>query len=144
MSEHENKQNPEPSESAPKTLGFGKEEDATAEALAKAKEIAMKAARQIQAGARQSIERREALRIVSAFRSTLIPHGRRGRKQKAVITAAHADYKSGMRGVALYRKHIPRFDRMSHWEREGKARRLMDAIRSRERRSRRIDRQRIG
>jgi hypothetical protein len=105
---------------------------------------AVDAARKIQTAARRPIECRAALRIVSAFRSTLIPAGRRARKEKAVIRAAHADYKSGMRGVALYRKHLPRFDRMGYWEREVKTRRLMDAIRSRERRSRaRIDRQNL-
>jgi hypothetical protein len=135
MSEHENKQNPELSESAPNPLGFGKE-NASPEVVAKAKGIALEAARQIQAAVRQPIERRDALRIVSAFRSTLIPRRRPGRKQRAVITAALADYKSGIRGVALYREHIPRFASMSHWEREVKARRLMDAIRSRERRAR--------
>jgi hypothetical protein len=94
------------------------------------------AAREIRASSRQAFERRDALRIVSAFRSTLIPHAKRGPKLKAMITAAHGDYNGGMRGVALYRKHIPRFDRMGHWEREVRTRSLMDAIRTRERRAR--------
>jgi hypothetical protein len=135
MNNDEKSKLPKAEESLPQTLGFGKG-DALAEVVAKAKETAVEAAREIQASTGQPIERRDALRIVSAFRSTLVPHGRRGRKQKAVITAAHADYKGGMRGVALYRKHIPRFTSMSHWEREVEARRLMDAIRSRERRAR--------
>ncbi len=135
MNNDEKSKLPQGAESLPQTLGFGKE-DVFAEVVAKAKEIAVEAARKIQTGATQTIERRDALRIVSAFRITLILHRRRGRKRKAVVTAAHADYKSGMRGVALYRKHIPRFASMSHWEREVRTRRLMDAIRNRERRAR--------
>ncbi len=135
MSERENKPSPQGSEPEPKTLVIGKG-GPSAEAVAKAKEIAVDAARQIQAAVRPTIERRDALRIVSAFRSTLIPQGRRGRKQKTAITAAHADYTNDMRGMELYRKHIPRFADMGYWERKGKARRLMDAIRNRARRSR--------
>ena len=140
MSDEASKPVPVTPGEAKQTLGFGKG-GPSAEAVARAKEIAVDAARKIQTAVRQPIERRDALRIVSAFRSTLIPHGRRGRKQKAVITAAHADYKRGMRGIPLFRNHIPRFDRMGHWEREVKTRRLMDAIRTRERRARRADRQ---
>jgi len=80
--------------------------------------------------------RRELLRIVTAFRRALIPRQRRGRRPSKEITAAHADWKCGMCGVALYRKHIVGFDRMSRWKRQGKSRALMEAIRSRERRSR--------
>lgn len=79
--------------------------------------------------------RRGRLQIVSAFRRQLIPPRKPGRKRRKEITAAHADWKLGMRGVELYRRHISGFDRMSRWRRESESRDLMDAIRSRERRS---------
>jgi hypothetical protein len=83
-----------------------------------------------------NLDRRELSRIVRAFRSQLLPPRKPGRRRNKEITAAHADWQSGLRGVALYRKHIPRFDQMSRWRRQAKIRALMDAIRSRERRAR--------
>ena len=41
-----------------------------------------------------------------------------------------------MRGVELYQKHIRDFAHMSRWRRQGETRKLMDAVRGRERRSR--------
>lgn len=72
--------------------------------------------------------------LVVAFRRQLLPPGKPGRKRSKEITAACADWAAGMRGMALYRKHIPRFDRMGHWERKVKIRALLDAIRARQRR----------
>lgn len=81
------------------------------------------------------LDRRGRLRIVSAFRRQLFPPRKPGKKRRKEITAAHADWKVGMRGVELYSRHISGFDRMSRWRRESESRDLMDAIRSRERRS---------
>jgi hypothetical protein len=86
------------------------------------------------------LDRRELHGIVRAFRSQLLPPRKPGRRRNKEITAAHADWKSGLRGVALYQKHIPRFDQMSRWKRQAKIRALMDAIRSRERRARKRSR----
>jgi hypothetical protein len=77
---------------------------------------------------------RERRKMVTAFRQKLIPPGKPGRKRSKEITAAYADWNAGMRGVALYRRHIPRFERMSIWQRKVKMRALMDAIRTRRRR----------
>jgi hypothetical protein len=68
---------------------------------------------------------------------TVIPPGKPGRKRRKEITAALADWNAGMRGIALYRKHIAGFDRMSCWRRKAKSRSLMDAIHARKRREQR-------
>jgi hypothetical protein len=80
------------------------------------------------------LDRHERLRIVQVFRRQLIAPRRQGRKRSNRITAAHADWKSGMHGQSLYQKHIPGYTKMSEWRREVTSRRLREAIRSRERR----------
>lgn len=80
------------------------------------------------------LDRRERVRLTTLFRRQLIPPGKPGRRRSKEITAAYSDWKSGMRGLALYRKHLPGFDRMNHYKRKVKTTALMDAIRSRERR----------
>lgn len=75
-------------------------------------------------------------RVVSAFRREIIPPGRPGRKRSAEITAALADWKAGLRGLQLYQRHIPSWDKMSHWRRRIEAERLRDAISTRRRRQR--------
>ena len=80
------------------------------------------------------LNRRDLLKAVTAFRRALIPPRRPGRRLKAQITAAHRDWKNGVRGVALYTAHIPGWAKHSEWRHKGEARALMDAIRSRERR----------
>jgi hypothetical protein len=76
-------------------------------------------------------------RVVTALRRQLFPPGKPGRRRSKEITAAYADWKAGMRGVAFYRKHLFRFDRMGHWQRMVKTRALMDAVRARNRREQR-------
>jgi hypothetical protein len=105
------------------------------ETVARGKAVAINAAQQI-AGEFSDLGRHELLRIVTAFRRELIPPKRPGRRRSKEISAAHADWKSGIRGLPLYRKHIASFDQMSRWKRQGKSRALMEAIRSRERRTR--------
>jgi hypothetical protein len=73
-------------------------------------------------------------RLVSVFRRPLFPPGKPGRRRSKEITAAYTDWAAGLRGLALYRKHIPRFDHMGYWQRKVKTRALMDAIRARKRR----------
>jgi hypothetical protein len=74
--------------------------------------------------------------VVSQFRRQLFPPGKPGRRRSKEITAACADWAAGMRGLPLYRKHLPRFDRMSVWQRKVKTRGLLEAIRTRKRRER--------
>jgi hypothetical protein len=141
MTDDEKKQLADAPEPAPETLVIG--------AMASAPELGTPLARAtsaaIEAGKRlatefRDLDRSERAQIVRAFRSQLIPRGRPGRRRTKRITAAHADWKSGMRGIQLHRRHILGFDRMSQWRRRGKIRALMDAIRSRERRARKRER----
>jgi hypothetical protein len=68
------------------------------------------------------LDRRELHAIVQAFQSQLLPARKPGRRRNKEITAAHTDWKSGLRGVALYQKHIHRFDQLSRWKRQAKIR----------------------
>jgi hypothetical protein len=78
----------------------------------------------------------ERRQIVSAFRSALIPKQSAGRKPSASLTAAYGEWKAGIRGAALFRKHISNWERLSRWRRKAEQRSLMDAIYSRNRRER--------
>ena len=62
-----------------------------------------------------SRDRRERQKLLTAFRRVLFPIRRPGRRRKEEITAAHQDWKNGMRGVELYRKHIPGWEKHSSW-----------------------------
>jgi hypothetical protein len=73
---------------------------------------------------------------VSAFRREIIHPRRPGRKRSAEITAALADWEAGLRGLQLYQKHIPRWDKMTHWRRRIAAEQLRGAISTRRRRQR--------
>jgi len=53
-----------------------------------------------------NLGRRELVRLVTVFRRTLLPRRPPARKRKESITAAHQDWKNGVRGVILYRTHI--------------------------------------
>ncbi len=76
----------------------------------------------------------ERRKVVTQFRRQLFSAGKPGRRRSKEITAAYADWINGMRGLVLYRKHIPEFDRMGFWKRKVKTRALLDAIRTRKRR----------
>ena len=79
-------------------------------------------------------DRRERQKVLTAFRHVIIPVKRPGRKRKEGITAAHRDWKNGMRGVALYRKYIPGWESHGYWRRKGEESRLRNAISTRDRR----------
>src|SRR5215472_3622294 len=80
------------------------------------------------------LSRRQRVSLVNTFRRQLLPPRRPGRRRSKKITAAHADWRAGIRGVALYERHIPGFRKMGYWKRKDKIRNLMDVIRKRERR----------
>jgi hypothetical protein len=101
--------------------------------VALATQAATDAGQQIAANC-QGLTRRERLHVSNAFRRQLIPPGKPGRKRSSKITAAYMDWKEGVRGVALYRKHILGWDRHNYWRRKVESRALMDAIHTRERR----------
>ena len=83
-----------------------------------------------------SPHRHELLKLHTAFRHALFPAKPPGRRRKEGVTAAHMDWKNGMRGIELYRKHIPGWEKHSRWRRAGEQRALRDVIHSRERRDR--------
>jgi hypothetical protein len=80
------------------------------------------------------LNRSELIRLEQLFHQGLFPKRKAGRRPLARITRAYEDYKGGKRGVELYRAHIPRFEQLSRWRRDGEMRRLMAAIRTRKRR----------
>ena len=83
-----------------------------------------------------ALDRPARVKLFKVFRSELIPRKAPGRKRRKEITAAYEDWKLGIKGPALFRIHIPGFDKLSHWRRREKSRGLMDAIRTRRRRER--------
>jgi len=98
--------------------------------------LAQKAGSEIAARLGPSLGRREVARLVTAFRRTLLPRRPPGRKRRESITAAHEAWKTGVCGVALYRSHIPNWEKHNRYRRQCEARALMEAIRTRERRER--------
>src|SRR5271155_5017143 len=100
------------------------------------------AARQAKASAADILGRWDGLsitdrrKIVTAFRAVMIPRRPAGRKPSEAVTAAYIDWKSNIRGIALFRKHISNWERLSRWRRQAEQRSLMDAIYSRNRRER--------
>jgi hypothetical protein len=106
------------------------------EAIRQACAIAKEAAARAIGCLGPSPDRRVRLKVLTAFRHVIYPVKRPGRRRKENITAAHRDWKDGVRGRELYVKHIPDYAKHNHYKREVEARRLMDAIRTRERRER--------
>jgi len=107
--------------------------------LTQAAQAATNAGQQVAANC-LDLTRRERLFVASAFRRQLIPPGKPGRKRSSKITAAYLDWRDGLRGLALYRKHIPEYDRHSYWRRRVESRALMDAIHTRDGRERKLRR----
>jgi len=102
--------------------------------FAAAKEKANRAARDIRRKYGEGLSREECIRLANVFRSAVVPRRKPGRRQKPQVTAAYLDWKNGMRGADLYRKHIPGWAGHNRYHRMGEQKELMDAIRSRFRR----------
>jgi hypothetical protein len=103
-------------------------------ALKLSKEIAHQCAETILRGYGHSLNRAELLQLARLFKSALVPKRRPGRKPSFRITRAVEDYKAGIRGVALWQTHIPRWHRLSRWRQRILKNNLMEAIRTRLRR----------
>jgi hypothetical protein len=82
----------------------------------------------------EGLTREQWLKLVSVFRAGVLPGRRAGRRPKSQVTAAYLYWKAGMRGVALFRKHIPGWEKHNRYHRMGEQKELMDAIRGRHRR----------
>ena len=133
MSEEALKELTDAASPSPQGDGFGQQPESRFE---RAKSVTVETARYV-ATEFAALDRSERLRLVKAFRVELIPRKAPGRKRQKEITAAYADWKQGAKGLQLYRKHIPGFDKLAQWRRQTKSRALMDAIRTRQRRERR-------
>jgi len=129
MSDQDSKDVPTVPDGLSKPDGFG-----TTASVAEACKRAHEAGSQIVADLGPVIGPTERRRILVAFRRELFPPGRPGRRRKETITAAHRDWKNGMRGPALYRTHIPGWEKHNRYRRQSEARALMDAVRTRNRR----------
>jgi hypothetical protein len=110
-------------------------EKPASEACTAAKEKAAQVAQEIRQTFGERLTREECIRVASAFRSAVVPKRKPGRRRKAHVTAALADWKAGIRGVALFQKHIPGWQKHNRYRRMAEEKRLMDAIRSRDRRA---------
>jgi len=111
-------------------------EKAISEAFAGSKEITTQAFHDIRRQYGERLTREECLKLVSLFRAGMVPRRRAGRRPKPQVTAAYLDWKAGMRGVALFRKHIPGWQKHNRYRRMAEQKGLMDAIRNRVRRGR--------
>jgi len=81
------------------------------------------------------LSERDLRDIGRRFQSKLLPPGRRSRRwKKKKIARAYADWKKGIRGVKLYRRHIPRWDKLGADARKVRSRRLVSSISKRRRR----------
>ena len=79
---------------------------------------------------------RARVQVAVAVRRQIVPRRKSGRKDSR-LDAAYSDYRVGLRGLRLFRKHIPGHDKMSRWRRKVEQRRLMGALQQRASRERR-------
>ena len=126
---------------APKPDGSGTLDSSP---LAEACKRAQDAGVAIVADLGEALARRDRSKVLTPFRRILFPARRPGRRPKETITAAHRDWKNGVRSLALYRAHIPGWERHSHYRRQSEARALMDTIRTRERREQERKTRKLG
>jgi hypothetical protein len=75
------------------------------------------------------------LNIVAIVHRAIVPKRPPGRKNQE-LDSAYAEYKAGIRGLKLFRKHIPNYDRLSRWRRNEKQNRLLKALQKRAERER--------
>ena len=73
--------------------------------------------------------RKTRIDVITAVRRALLP--RRPRKPDPRIDAAYADYRAGIRGLGLFRRHIPNHSTKAHYRRAADERRLMNSIHKR-------------
>ncbi len=86
---------------------------------------------------RYGFSRPKRLRTARFIHRRLVPpKGPSGRPRQRRLDAALVDYENGVRGVALYKKHIPNWDRLSKWQRRIAQERLSNALTKRRTRRR--------
>jgi hypothetical protein len=135
MNGSENKTVPPPAQGTQETDGSGRP-NAPESVLSLAKAQAARVGREL---VRQfsSLTPRELRQVLTAVRAELIPRRKPGKRPDAEISAAFADWSTGMRRTAFYEKHIRNYPGLSKWRPVYEERRLVEAMRTRARRSRR-------
>lgn len=103
-------------------------------ALAQGKEFARRLGEITRREFGRVLNRREFIQVAQEFRSAVVPRRTPGRKPSTRVTRAYADYQAGKHGIALYREHIPGFEKLGPRGRRTQADKLMAAIRTRRRR----------
>ena len=82
---------------------------------------------------REHLPRSARLQVVTRVRQVIVPKRKPGRKNPN-IDSAWQDYQRGVRGLKLYRRHIPGHGRMNQYHRAAEENRLLDGLRKRARR----------
>jgi hypothetical protein len=80
------------------------------------------------------LNRSERIRLLQWLRGALIVKKKAGRRPLIRVTRAYQAWKEGKRGIALFREHIPRWEKLGHYRRREEQRKLLAAIHSRRRR----------
>lgn len=88
-----------------------------------------------QAVEREGLSRPARVLVAEVARREIVPRRTPGRKNER-MDLAYADYRAGMRGLDLYRKHIPNFAKLSRWRRIVEQSRLSNTLRKRSERER--------
>ncbi len=73
------------------------------------------------------------LKVATAVRNNVVPKLKASprRKSNHVLDAAFADYKSGIRGLPLFSRHIRNYASLSRWRRKVEQDRLLNALHKR-------------
>ena len=71
--------------------------------------------------------------VISAVRRAVLP---RPKKTMNSLDSAYEDYKCRLRGIELYRKHIPGYEKLGRWRRQRAQHRLSQALATRAERER--------
>jgi hypothetical protein len=80
------------------------------------------------------LNRSERIRLLQWLRGALIVKKKAGRRPLIRVTRAYQAWKEGIRGIALFREHIPRWEKLACYRRRDEQRKLLAAIHSRRRR----------
>jgi hypothetical protein len=81
----------------------------------------------------EQLPRSARLQVVTRVRQAIVPKRKPGRKNPN-IDSAWQDYQRGVRGLKLYRRHIPGHAMMNRYHRAAEENRLLDGLRKRARR----------
>lgn len=71
------------------------------------------------------------LSIAVAVHQMIVPKRKPGKSKDRRLDKAYGEYRAGMCRLELFRKHIPRHDRLSRWRRKAEETRLLKALQKR-------------